>query len=211
MRFIIGAIFFLAFAMPLAATAAVADVKADARAYCTDENPAQPKRIESCVRYQLKTANRVGDILQQYGNNAEVQEIYARCARYIQSSYNAINWGGIEACLNREIKEYNKFKRATGQGHQDEFSQGIIDFCRGKVVVEEGNAYHYHYYYLDQCRKKQTKAGYAVAEIYRPIEEGSPERFAIDDCADKYRTDAGNYDWSRIHSCAKNARWRYKR
>ncbi len=211
MRHALAIILFLAFAMPFAATSTIADVKSDARTYCAGEHATRPKRIESCIRYQLKSANRVGDLLQQHGNSAEVKQIYARCARHVQGAYNAINWRTIESCMNREIKHYAKFKRATAQGQQDEFSQGIIAFCRGKVAAEEGKAYHYHYYYLEQCQKAQSKAGYAVADIYRSIEEGSPERFAIDDCAEKYRTDAGTYDWNRVHRCAKYARRRHQR
>ena len=123
MRHALAIILFLAFAMPFAATSTIADVKSDARTYCAGEHATRPKRIESCIRYQLKSANRVGDLLQQHGNSAEVKQIYARCARHVQGAYNAINWRTIESCMNREIKHYAKFNFIrSGAGSLDELN-----------------------------------------------------------------------------------------
>lgn len=198
----------LALALPLGAKpAAAAEYEADARIYCEDENPGQPKRVERCVRGQLKAAGLVGTLLQEHADEAEVKQIYARCVREIRKSANAVNWVYINGCMNREIKQFNSFKRATEGIKDNEFLRKIVGFCREKLEREDRMTY----YSLDQCRKMQTKAGYGVADIYREIEEGAPERFAIDDCAEKHRTDTGYYDWQRVHTCAKYARRRQRR
>ena len=178
---------------------ASADIESKARAYCNDQNVGRPKSVESCVRAQLRAANEVGMLLKQTSGDQEVKRAYERCARNAEETPGIHNWNKFRWCLVSEIKSYNKFKRAAEAGKGNEFAQGVIAYCRETIQIKGT----FTYQALEYCRTRQTKAGYQVGEDFELIDEGSLDQYAMDDCATKYVTTAGNYDWVSIGRCTK--------